>query len=839
MESLLQDVRYGLRMMAKNPVFTIVAVITLALGIGANTAIFTLFDQVLLRRLPVRDPQELVQFRSSGADSGRINARGNNSGDYFSYPMYSDLRDQTTVFSGVLATFFTQVGLEWHNQPELVNTELVSGNYFETLGLRPALGRLFVQSDDTAQNANPLVVLSFTSWQRRFGADPGILNQTLLLNSHPFTVIGVVQPGFHSVVVGDSPDFFVPMMMKPEITPGWNDLDNHRSKWLNVFARLKPGTPAAQAEAGVNILWRGLRTEEFKTIKAHSASFKERFIDKSHLTLLGGGRGYSPLRENIRTPLLILMGMVGLVMLIACANVASLLLVRAAGRVREMSIRYALGARRGRIVRQLLIEGAMLGVVGGTLAVILAPQVSALLLRRMLADNNGQTPFSSQPDLRILVFNFGLAIVVSLLFSLAPAFQFWRPDLTPALKQQTTTVAGGGLRFRRVSVGLQIGLSLLLLVGSGLFIRTLYNLKTLDVGFSTDHLLTFGIDAKLAGYDPKDIPALFRRVEGTLAALPGVHSVAATNDPELAGNTEGKTISIGGYVAKDDENMDAEWSVVTMGYFSTLEKPVIAGRTFSEQDGPDTAKVAVINESLARHYFGGAQQAVGHFLVSSGNRDEKPDMEIVGVVGDARHEGVRNEIRRTVYVPYLQAKEAGFIPLEFYVRTWQAPQAAEATVSAAMRNLDSKLALDTMRTMDEQINDNLSTEGMIALLAASFGVLATLLAAVGLYGVLAYATVQRTREIGIRIALGASRGNVAQMVLVEVARLAGVSIALALPAALVLGRLIGSQLFGVSNYDPLTLVAVTLLVGLMALFAAWIPTRRATRVDPMVALRYE
>jgi putative ABC transport system permease protein len=836
METLRQDVRYGLRMMAKNPGFTIVAIITLAMGIGANTAIFTLFDQVLLRRLPVRDPQELVQFRSSGADTGRLNSRGNNQGDYFSYPMYQDLRNQNTVFSGVLATFFTQVGLEWHNQPELVNTELVSGNYFETLGLRPALGRLFVQSDDVVQNANPLVVLSFTSWQRRFGSDPGILNQTLLLNGHPFTVIGVVQPGFHSVVVGDAPDFFAPMMMKPEITPGWNDLDDHRSKWLTIFARLKPGIASAQAEAGLDVLWRALRTEEFKTIKTHSPIFKERFIDKSHLSLLNGAIGYSPLRENARTPLLILMGMVGLVMLIACANVASLLLVRAAGRVREMSIRYALGARRGRIVRQLMIEGGMLGVAGGTLAVILAPQVSALLLRRMLADNSGQTPFSSQPDLRIFIFNFGLAIVVSLLFSLAPAIQFWRPDLTPALKQQTTTVAGGGLGFRRASVGVQIGLSLLLLVGSGLFIRTLYNLKTLNVGFSTDHLLTFGIDAKLAGYDPKDIPALFRRVEDTLAALPGVHSVAATNDPELAGNSEGRTINVAGYAAKDDEDMNVEWSVVTADYFSTLEKPMVAGRSFSQQDGPDAAPVTVVNESLARRYFGSAQQALGHSLSA---KDGKPDMQIVGVVADARHEGVRIEIRRTVFIPYLQAKEAGNIPLEFYVRTWQAPETAEATVSSAMRNLDSKLALDTMRTMDEQINDNLSTERMIALLAASFGVLATLLAAVGLYGVLAYATVQRTREIGIRLALGASRGNVARMVLTEVARLAAISVAVALPAALALGRLIGSQLFGVSSHDPLTLVAVTLLVGLMALFAAWIPTRRATRVDPMVALRYE
>lgn len=838
METLKQDVRYGLRMMAKNPGFTIIAVITLALGIGANTAIFTLFDQVLLRRLPVRDPQELVQFRYSGSDTGRENSRGSHSGDYFSYPMYKDLRDQGSVFNGVLATFFTEVGVEWRNQPDLANAELVSGNYFETLGVRPVLGRLFVQSDDVVASANPLAVLSFTSWQRRFGSDPGILNQAVLINGRPFTVIGVAQPGFHSVVVGDSPDFFVPMTMKGEITPGWNDLDNRRSRWLTIFARVKPGTTAAQAEAGINVLWRALRTEEFKQIKSHSASFEERFINKSHLSLLNGAMGFSPLRENARTPLLILMGMVGLVMLIACANVASLLLVRAAGRVREMSIRYALGARRGRIVRQLMIEGAMLGVAGGTVAVILAPQVSALLLRRMLTDSSGQTPFSSSPDLRILAFNFGLAIVVSLLFSLAPAIQFWRPDLTPTLKQQTTTVAGGRFRIRRISVGVQIGLSLLLLVGSGLFVRTLYNLKTLKVGFSTDHLLTFGIDAKLAGYAPKDVPALFQRIEDTLAGLPGVRSVAGTNDPELAGNAEGRTLTVAGYAPKDEEDMNAEWSVVTKDYFSTLEKPVVTGRGFTGQDGPDAAPVVVVNESLARHYFGSAQQALGHSLGAKA-QEGKPDMQIVGVVADARHEGVRSEIRRTVFAPYLQAKEAGNIPLEFYVRTWQEPQTAEATVRTAMRHFDSKLVLDTMRTMDEQIDDNLSTERMIALLAVSFGVLATLLAAIGLYGVLAYATVQRTREIGIRIALGASRGNVARMVLTEVARLAGISIAVALPAALLLGRLIGSQLFGVSNHDPLTLVAVTVLVGLMALFAAWVPTRRATRVDPVVALRYE
>jgi putative ABC transport system permease protein len=839
MESLLQDVRYGLRMMAKNPGFAIVAILTLALGIGANTAIFTLCDQVLLRRLPVRNPQELVRLEYSGSDTGRASTRGGSPRAYFSYPMYRDLRDRNTVFGGMLATYSTQVGVQWHNQPELANSELVSGNYFDVLGVGPAAGRLLLQSDDVTQDANPVVVLSFGYWQRRFGADPRILNQTILINSHPFTVVGVVAPSFRSVVVGDAPDLFAPMMMKPEITPGWNDLDNHRSRWLNIFARLSPGVNRAQAEAGINLQWQALRAEEFKQIQGRSALFMQHFVAGSHLSLLDGALGFSPLRENIRTPLLIVMGMVGLVLLIACANVAGLLLVRAAGRVREISVRYALGARRGRVLQQLMVEGAMLGLAGGALGLLLAPRVSGLLVQMMYADSNQQLPFSATPDLRIFLFNFGIALSVSLLFSLAPAAQFWHPDLTPTLKQQTISVAGGGQGFRRVSVGLQIGLSLLLLLGSGLFLRTLYKLKTFDVGFATDHLLTFGLDAKLAGYDPKDVPTLSKRVLETLSALPGVSSVAATNDPELSGNNEGSTITIAGYTAKEDEDMNAEWSIITTDYFATLKRPMVAGRNFTAQDGPDAAAVAIVNRSFAEHFFGSPQQALGQYVASKGGKDAKPDIQIIGVVQDAKHEGVRENIRRSVFVSYLQAKEAGQVPLQFYVRTWQSPESAEGNIRSAMQRLDSKLVVDTLITMDRQIDDSLSTERMIALLAGSFGVLATLLAAVGLYGVLAYATVQRTREIGIRIALGASRGAVARMVLSEVARLAGISMAAALPLALILGRLIKSQLFGISSADPLTLIVTTLLTGFAALLAAWIPTRRATRVDPMVALRYE
>jgi len=838
METLLEDLRYGLRILRKKPGFTLLAGITLALGIGANTAIFTLLDQVLLRRLPVREPEQLVQLQFSGSDRGRTSSYGGNSNDYFSYPMYRDLRDQNRVFAGVLATDSTQVGVEWQNQANLANTELVSGNYFELLGVRAALGRLLVQSDDVVQNANPVVVLSFAYWQRKFGGEPGVLDQTILINGHPFTVIGVTQPAFHSIVVGNAPDLFAPMMMKPEITPDWNDLDNRRSRWLNIFARLEPGEKRSQAEAGINLLWHSLRAEELRGITNQSTSFREKFLDTSRLTLLDGSLGFSPLRENIRTPLLIVMGMVGLVILMACANIAGLLSVRAAGRVREISVRYALGAERRRITQQLLVEGLLLGLLGGSVGFLLAPSVSGLLARRLSSDSQTAMAFSFQPDLRIFAFNFGLAFLASMLFSLLPVFEFWHPDLTPALKQQTITVTNGRGHLRRAAVGMQIGLSLLLLVGSGLFLRSLYNLKTFDVGFVTDHLVTFGLDPKLAGYDAKQIPILFQRVEDTLAGLPEVHSVAATNDPELAGDSESKNIKIAGYSPQADEDMDVELAVVTSNYLSTLGTQLVAGRSFTDQDGPDTTKVAIVNESLARHFFATPEMALGHYLTD--NRDDGPsNTEIIGVVKDARHRQVRSDVTRTVFLPYRQLKDAGDLSLQIYVRTWQPPQVAENAIRNAIARLDSKLVLDGMRTMDEQIDESLSTERLIALLAASFGVLATLLAAVGIYGVLAYTTVQRTREIGIRIALGATRGAVARMVLTEVAQLAGISILVALPLALILSQLVRSQLFGVSNHDPLTLIATAIVVGIVALLAAWLPTRRATRIDPMVALRYE
>ncbi|HEY4962355.1 MAG TPA: ABC transporter permease, partial [Terriglobales bacterium] len=516
MGTILHEIRLGLRQMRKAPGFTIVAVLTLALGIGANTAVFTLLDQALLRSLPVSHPEQLVRLHWTGDAPGHFNSYGGDDTDYFSYPMYRDLRDTNQVMQAVIANDQQNVAVRWNNKPDMASCELVSGNYFEGLGIRPALGRLFVPSDE-ALNGNLVAVLSFNYWKTHFASDPTVINQTLFINTQPFTIVGVAPPGFHSIVAGSVEDVFVPVTTKGVITPRWQDLEDRRSQWLTLSGRLKPGVSRQQAEAAMAPLWHSLRAEEFKTFN-HKDRWRKRFLDDSRLQLIDGARGFSPLRDQISTPLMVLMGMVGLLVLMACVNISSLLLVRAAGRAREISVRYALGAGRWQIVRQLLVEGVLLGLLGGLLGVVLAPAVSQLLIRRLLGGTSTELPFNPNPDLRVLFFAFGLAFLVSLAFSLAPAVHFLKPDLVSALKQQTLTASGARLRLRRISVGVQIGLSLLLLIGAGLFVRTLRNLQSVDLGFTADHLLGFNVNPRLAGYQPDQVNALNRRILESLAA---------------------------------------------------------------------------------------------------------------------------------------------------------------------------------------------------------------------------------------------------------------------------------------------------------------------------------
>ena len=588
MQKLIQDIRYASRQLTRAPGFAATVIVTLALGIGANTAIFTIFDQVLLRMLPVQKPKELVRFRWSGGFSGSASAFGGDSSDYFSYPMYKDLRDKNTVFTGILAAVRTGVGVSWHDQAENKDAEIVSGNYFELLGLQPAIGRLIAASDDTAKNANPVVVLSYEYWKTHFNASAEAVGKTVLINGHPFTILGVAPEGFHSAIDGYKPGVFLPVSMS-EVAMPWaaprDDLNNHQSIWLTLIARLKPGVTRQQAEAGMSPLWHSLRAEELKGYGSVSERFKNRFLNQSHLSVMDDSTGFMPERADLQTPLYVLMGMVGVLAAMCAINVATLLLLRAAGRVREISMRYALGAARSRIISQLLIEGAVLGACGAIAGVLLSPLIASSLVR-INFNSSGSTdaPYSSSVDLRVLLFALGLSMIVSLLFSVAPALQFLRPRLAEALRQNSGTASRASQRFRKVAVGFQISLTVLLLGCAGLFLRTLTNLRSQDVGFQTARLVSFNIDPTIAGYGGDRAAQVETGVLDAIRELPGVQLASGTDDPELSGNSNGSNFSVQGHEAPEDEDMNFEEARITTSYFATLRQPVLAGREFVASD---------------------------------------------------------------------------------------------------------------------------------------------------------------------------------------------------------------------------------------------------------------
>jgi putative ABC transport system permease protein len=832
---LWDELRVAVRTLSKSPAFASVAVLSLALGIGANSAIFTLLDQVLLRPLPVPSPNQLVVLKFSGAETGSSRTRDDNE-LYFSYPMYRDLRDKNTVFSGMLATIHLDVAVNWRGQTEPGTAELVSGNYFDVLRVPAVLGRTLQQSDDVTPEASPVAVLSHGFWKRRFGGDPAAVNQVIRINDHPFTVIGVAPAGFRSVFVGDSPDIFTPMMMKPQITPGWNDLEERRSKWLNIVGRLKPGLSLRQAEATLNPLWYSLREMELGQIKNPSRRLQTEFL-KTHLSLLEGARGLSPLRKDFAQPLLVLMAMVGLVLLIACANVAGLLLARGAARQKEITIRFALGASRGQVIRQLLTESLLLAAAGGLLGILIATWGAAILLRALPAEGDLQFGLSSDPDPRTLVFTIALSLITGIIFGLAPAFQAAKADLSTALKNQAGSVSGGRQAgFRKVLVAAQTGLSLLLMVSAGLFARSLYNLKIQNIGLRPDHLLAFHVDPKLNGYSSPQIMSLYDRLLADIQSLPGVRSVAASRMGVLANRGGSSNITVAGYQAKEGEDVSPHMDLVSPGFVATLGIPLVAGREFTSADGPGAPKVAMVNEAFARYFFG-KESAVGRWFGFGEGTGTKVDIQIVGVVKDSKYQTMREETMRFLYIPYRQDKQpAG---MTFYVRTSQDPVTAAAAVRSQVRHLDPSLPIDNLKAMNRQIDESLWLERVAASLSMSFGVLASALAAIGLYGVLAFTMARRPREIGIRLALGATRGGILKLVIVEAAMIAGWGIAAGIPISMTVSRYLKSQLFGLSGADALTLAAAALFLALVGLVAGLVPARRATQVDPVTALRWE
>jgi len=837
---MLADIKYALRQLRKSPGFTLTVIVTLALGIGANAAVFTLFDQALLRLLPVERPKELVRFQWSGAFRGSISSFGGTSDNYFSYPMYKDLRDQNQVFAGVLAADRSQVGLSWHNQAENQDAEIVSGNYFQLLGLKPAAGRLIMPQDDTTKNANPVAVLSYSYWRTRFGGSRDILGQTILVNGHPFTILGVAPESFVSAIGGYRPSLFVPVSMVEQVIP-WraplNDLTNHQSVWLTVVARLKPGVTLARAEASLNPLWHSLRAYELTLYKSKSEHFAKNFLDLTQIKVLDDSKGFSPNRADIQKPLTILMSMAGLLVILCAVNVATLLLLRAARRAREMSMRYALGARRSRIVSQLFVEGGLLGLAGAAAGLLLAPVVARVLVRIMTSSDPGTEPYSASVDTRVLMFTMALSLLATLVFSIAPVFHFLRPDLAGSLRQTTGTASRNSQLFRKVAVGVQIALSVLLLGGAGLFVRTLDNLRHEQVGFETANLAMFALDPASSGYGEDRTPLIVTSALDSLRTIPGVISVAATNDPELVGDTETSNYSIQGYKPSEDEHMNFEQPRISAGYFATLHQPLLVGREFTSSDVKEQPKVAVVNLAFAKRFFGSAQNAIGRQISEGGGDNTKYDTTIVGVVGDIKHTDLRTKLGPAVYSPYLQQKHPGGVMI--YLRTSPPPETILPAIRQSIHRLDSTLVVDGLRTMEAQVDRSASEERALAFLAIGFATLALLLAAVGLYGVLGYSTEQRTREIGVRLALGAQRSSVVLLVVREMALIALIATAIALPSVVALARLFRSQLYGVTTFDPLTLIGAVLFTVIMLTIAAALPARRAAVVEPMQALRTE
>lgn len=835
MNSLTQDARYGLRMLIKSPGFTVVAVLTLALGIGVNTAIFSLLNQVLLNRLPVRAPEQLVILSSPGPKQGHVSADTNGGAESFSYLMYKDIRDKNEVLSGLIARFPVSLNITYEGQTERADGELVSGNYFEVLGVKAAIGRTLTDEDDITPGGHPLAVLSYGFWARRFASDQSVLNQTMTINDQVMTIVGVTQSGFSGVQVGQIPDIFIPMTMKAQMTPNWDGLSSRKDYWLSILGRLKEGTSREQAEAGLAPLYRSLLESESSLQGRMSPQNMERFLSRP-LLLADGSQGRQILQSDTRESLLTLMGMVALVLLITCANLASLLITRGIARQKEIAVRQALGAGRWRLVRQLVVESLVLSVAGGLLGLLVATWTITGLMGWM-PEEAGLNGLSTDLDQKMMLFNFGLSLLTGLIFGIVPALKSTGANLATALKDQGRN-ASTGIRHAGLRKGLvvaEIALTVVLLVAAGLFARSLYNLRNVDVGLRTQSLIAFSIAPELNGYNPARTIDLIGRLQESIATLPGVESASAAQVPLFADSSRGSNITVEGYTAAEGEDMDASRNSVTPDYFSTMGVPLIAGREFTRADTAQSQKVSIINESLAHRFFGETNPVGRRMKFGAGN--SPLDIEIVGVVKDSKHTNVRDEMNPFVYIPYTQEPSIG--EMTFYVRSSQKPETIATSLRQEVARYDSSLPVYSLRTLEEQIDQSIFGDRLLALLSSAFGLLAALLAVIGIYGVMSYNVTQRTQEIGIRMALGAQTTDVLRMIVGQGMRLIIIGVLVGLIAAYAITQVMSSLLYSVSASDWVTFTTVALLLALVALAACFIPARRATRVDPTVALRYE
>ena len=842
MTSILQDIQYAARSLRKSPLFATIAVTSVALGIGANAAVFTLLDQVVLRLMPVKDPSALVQVRA--ADGSESYGGGMGDGSELSYPMYTDFRDHNAVFDGMFCRYTDAMHVGDGGRSERVNGEMVSGTFFQVLGVPAAIGRTLEPSDDRTVSGSAVAVLSYDYWRTRFGGKPDVLGRKLVINGHPFTVIGVARQGFNGLDLGTPPQVYVPITMQPQLGPAWLKIDTRRFRWVQVFARLRSSVTAEQAHTTLQPYMRAMLELESRdaAFTTASAETRKKFIE-TRLVVESIARGKSGLRDSVSVPLKILMAVAGGVLLIACLNVANLLLARGTARHRELALRLALGASRGRIVGLLLVESLVVALFGAIGGVLLAWWGSGLLLT-FYSTADSPIAVSPSPDTRILIFTMLTATLATILAGLVPAWASTRLNLAPTLKSSGGAVLGEQPRLRKSFVVAQVALSFLLLAGAGLFVRSLTNLLKVDTGMKVDHVLAFSVDLARSGYTaPRDRQFADRLVQ-TLQRTPGVKSVGYAFFGVLEGGAWGMGFTLEGRQPKPDQYFGALCNAITPGFFPTLGVQLVAGRNFTERDArtppPDEKgwpyRTAIVNEEFVKKYYDGVNP-IGRHIGFGEDPGTATPIEIVGVVRTSKYVQVREEPRPQAFFPY--SESSGIERATIYLRTTADPDAMTGQIRRQVASLDPDLPVYSLHTLETQVGQSVANDRLIASLSTVFSLLATALAMVGLYGVMAYTVTRRTREIGIRMALGALASDVARRILSEAGVLVAVGLALGLGGALWLGQYVQSQLYGLKAMDTPTFVSAALGLVLIATLAAFLPARRASRVSPMTALREE
>jgi predicted permease len=838
MDQLFKDIRYGFRGLLKRKAFALIAVLTLALGIGANTAIFTLVNAVMLKSLPVYKPEELVLFSDTTGEGTSIeDSPQTGAWQRFSFASYEYLRNHNQTLQDLVAVRSGESPLSVRQTDSQVNAavraqgHLVTGNYFSLLGVRALRGRVLTTEDDNP-SAQPAAVISYRYWATKLNSDPNVVGKSFIINDINFTIAGVTPPEFFGIRVRRAPDFWLPMSFQEQIERRGSFLTNTQAYFLTPIGRLKPGVTMAQAQANVT-----LALQQFLTEQAGSQLTEERRkgIQNTFIKLVDGRGGLSGLRRAYSKPLQMLMAIVGMVLLIACANVGSLLLSRAASRKAEISLRLALGATRWRIIRQLLTESMLLAAIGGVCGVLLA-QWGVTVLVNLVAKGS---PLDTRPDAGVLLFTLGVSIVAGVLFGLVPAVQASRTNLSSAMKEKNR-MRTGFLRFNLSSlmVVMQVGLSMVLLTGAGLFARSLVKLQSEDLGFDRSNLLLLGVDPRLAGYKPTELAPLYQQVIDRIGSLPQVRNVSMATYAPLSGTRRSSSIKVTGYVAQPDEDLSVQDILTGPKYAERLGVPLLRGRDIEQRDTPSAPFVAVVNSTFAEHYFKN-QNPIGRTFSFDDETDKGQAIEIVGVVGDIKSDDPRDKPEATIYRPILQIQDQAAYLVTIHVRTSSDPSPLTNQVRQMINQIDDKLPIFGVTTFDEQFYDTLNQDRLIAQLVSFFGALALILACIGLYGVMAHGVARRTNEIGIRMALGARGSNIAWMILRETLYLVLGGLVIGIPAALFGARLIATQLFDMSPMDPLTLAAAAIVLTLVALLAGYLPARRASRVNPLNALRYE